>query len=430
MIGMSSLVVRYFGWCAKRAISREKPRVIVVAGSVGKTTTKEAIGVAIGAYESGTTVRVAPENYNNELGVPLTIFGKKAPGRSLVSWVLVTLRATALGFGLGKIGARTLVMEYATDRPGDIAYLLTIARPDIAVITAIGAEHTEFFKTIDAVQEEELSLLNGLKPDGIAVLNADDSRVMQWKEEGDIKKITFGESNGSDVRLERFKQEAEGIELRYVSLAHAVTFHVNGVFGRPPALAVAASLAVVYYHLDVDLGEVVERLKMQFHGVPGRARLLPGVKQTILLDDSYNSSPLAALSAIHDLAEIPIEERSKRIAALGDMLELGPLSESAHEELGEAVAKNKVDILVLCGTLAPAVREGALRAGMDENVIFHFPTSAEAGLFIQHKMKKGDAILIKGSQGVRMEKISKELMAEPEKAEELLCRQSAKWSKK
>ncbi|MCR4278303.1 MAG: UDP-N-acetylmuramoyl-tripeptide--D-alanyl-D-alanine ligase [bacterium] len=424
---MSSIVIRYFGWCAKRAISREKPRVIIVAGSVGKTTTKEAIGVAIGARESGTTVRVAPENYNNELGVPLTIFGKKAPGRSLVSWLIVLIRATSLGFGLGKIGAKTLVLEYATDRPGDIAYLLTIARPDIAVITAIGAEHTEYFHTIDAVQEEELSLLKGLGEDGIAVLNADDVRVMQGAEMSAGKVITFGETVGADVRLERMKQETEGIEVRYVSLAHAVTFHLNGVFGRPPALAVAVSLAVVYYHLDVDLGEVVERLKMQFHGVPGRARLLPGIKQTILMDDSYNSSPLAVMSAVHDLAELPIEERSKRIAALGDMLELGPLSDSAHEELGEAVAKNKVDILVLCGTLAPAVREGAIRAGMDENTIFHFPKSEEAGLFIQHKMKKGDVVLIKGSQGVRMEKISKELMAEPEKAKDLLCRQSAKW---
>lgn len=426
---MSSVVITFLGWCARRAVRRETPRVIVVSGSVGKTTTKEAIAVAMGAYEPGSSVRVAPENYNNELGVPLTIFQKKAPGKSLFAWAGVLIRAVALACGIRPIGASTLILEYATDRPGDIAYLLTIAKPSVAVVTAIGAEHTEYFQTIDAVEQEELSLLRGLDADGIAVLNADDPRVMKGKMVAKAKIVTFGEQHGADVKLERMAQESEGIEVRYVSLSHAVTFHLNGVFGRPPALAVAAALAVAYFHFDMDLGDVVERLKTRFHGVPGRARLIPGIKHTTLLDDSYNSSPLAALSALRDLAGMPMDERSKRIAALGDMLELGPLADTAHEELGEAAATNKVDVLVLCGILAPAVRDGAIRAGMDENAVFHFPTSAAAGLFIQHKLKKGDVVLIKGSQGVRMEKITRELMAEPERAQELLCRQYGKWMK-
>ena len=427
---MSRLVIQYLGWCARRAVHRDKPRVIVIAGSVGKTSTKEAIAVALGVHEPGSDVCVAPENYNNELGVPLTIFGKKAPGKSVFKWIALMIRATSLGIGFGKIGCRMLVLEYATDKPGDIAYLLTIAKPHVAVLTAIGAEHTEFFKTIEAVQEEELSLLSGLDADGIAVLNADDDHVMEGKGITDATVVTFGQSQQATVRVESLEQEREGVDLKFVSLSHSVRFHLKGVFGLPSALSVAAALAVVYYHLDADLGDVVERLKSDFHGVPGRARLLSGIKQTTLLDDSYNSSPLSALSAIRDLATFPKEERANRIAAIGDMLELGSLAESAHEQLGEEIAKANIDILVLCGTLAPAVRDGALRVGMDENAIFHFATSGEAGLFIQHTLKKGDVVLIKGSQGVRMEKITKELMAEPEKADELLCRQGSKWKKR
>ena len=427
---MSNLVIRYLGWCARRAIDREKPRVIAIAGSVGKTTTKVAIASALGADEPGSDVLVAPENFNNELGVPLTIFRKKSPGRSVFRWIGVVSRATSLTLGFGKIGASILVLEYGTDHPGDIKYLLKIAKPDTAVLTAIGAEHTEYFKTVEAVQEEELSLLSGLGPDGVAILNADDDLVMKGKDMFKGEAITFGKSKKATVRLDSLEQEKTGVEVKYVSLAHSAQFHLDGVFGFPSALAVGAALAVAYYHLDVDLGDVIERLKDDFHGVPGRARVLPGIKHTTLLDDSYNSSPLAAHSAIRDLAAFPKEERADRIAAVGDMLELGPLSDESHEELGKEIAKSNIDILVLCGNLAPAVRDGAISAGMDENAIFHFATSEEAGLFIQHKLKKGDVVLIKGSQGVRMEKITRELMAEPQKAKDLLCRQSKKWTKR
>ena len=132
---MSGTVIRYLGWCAARVVRREKPRVIAIAGSVGKTSTKEAIAVALGAHEPGSNVTVAPENYNNELGVPLTILGSMAPGKSILKWVVLLVRATALGFGLSSTTARTFVLEYATDKPGDIAYLLSIARPNVAVLT-------------------------------------------------------------------------------------------------------------------------------------------------------------------------------------------------------------------------------------------------------------------------------------------------------
>jgi UDP-N-acetylmuramoyl-tripeptide--D-alanyl-D-alanine ligase len=199
--------------------------------------------------------------------------------------------------------------------------------------------------------------------------------------------------------------------------------------GRPQAYAVAVALAVVSA-VDGDESRALERLEQGFYGMPGRTRLIEGIKRSWLIDDSYNSSPLAALSALRDLAAFPVQEGCHRIAALGDMLELGSLAESSHQEVGRAVAQNKIDLLVACGAFASIVAESAIAAGMPRDHVFTFPESREAGLFIQNRMKKGDVVLIKGSQGSRMERISKELMAHPEKAEELLVRHTKEWVEK
>jgi UDP-N-acetylmuramyl pentapeptide synthase len=156
-------------------------------------------------------------------------------------------------------------------------------------------------------------------------------------------------------------------------------------------------------------------------------RLLPGVKKTWLLDDSYNSSPLAALSAVRDLAAFPVAEGAKRIAALGDMLELGALSEDAHIQLGRMVAECEIDMLVTCGMLAHAIGRAAIEAGLSEAQVIHFDRSEQAGLFIQDRIHPGDVVLVKGSQGARMERVTKELMAHPDKAEHYIVRQSPEW---
>jgi UDP-N-acetylmuramoyl-tripeptide--D-alanyl-D-alanine ligase len=205
------------------------------------------------------------------------------------------------------------------------------------------------------------------------------------------------------------------------------SLRVSGTVGRPQAYAVAAALAVVEA-LDYDVAAAIQRLETNFHGMPGRMRLLEGIKHAWLIDDSYNSSPLAVLSAIRDLATFPIVEGARRIVALGDMRELGQLAESAHEEEGRAVAEAGIDMLTVCGTLAPIVARAAKEAGMAEDQIFVLPNSSEIGLFIQGRLKPGDVVLIKGSQNtVRMERVTRELMAHPDKAAELLVRQSAHW---
>lgn len=424
---------RYLGRCVAAAIHREQPTVIAVAGSVGKSSTKQATGIAMGGGEVGTGVVATKKNYNNELGVPLTVFGCEAPGRSILAWLKLLGRATASRFGLRKLGADTFVLEMGTDHPGDLAYLVSMAPPHVAILTAIGPEHTEFFGDLAGVAKEESTIVRCLPPHGIAILNADDPESQKITLPVGVARLTFGFHPEATARILETRMivndqapEESGMEIRMAVFGTTHVLRLRYAAGKPQAYAAAAALLAVAA-LDGDDRLAISRLQQQFQGMPGRMRLLAGVKRTWLLDDSYNSSPLAALSAVRDLATFPVGEGNRRIAALGDMLELGALSEDAHVQLGRMVAECGIDMLVTCGTLAHTAGRAAVEAGMDEAGVVHFDTSAEAGLFIQDRLHPGDVVLVKGSQGARMERITKELLAHPEKAPQLIVRQTAEW---
>lgn len=432
---MKRLLEKYLAACVRPAVIREKIRVVVIAGSVGKTSTKEAIGVALGGHLHGSDILIAPKNYNNEFGVPLSLLRRSAPGRSPWKWFILLLRATLMYLGLVKIGCRTAVLEYAPDHPGDLAWLIGIAHPDVAILTAIAPEHTEFFGSLEGVAEEELTIIRCLRQDDVAILNIDDPRIVSSRGETKGAVVSYGESLDATVRLikadfifDEALPMSSGIDTEMVVAGDLVRLRLIGVFGHPQALAAAAALSVVYA-LDYSMAEAVEHL-MAHRGVPGRTRIIEGIKHTLLLDDTYNASPEAVVSALRDLKRVPVREGCHRIAALGDMLELGSLAHESHQQMGRAVVEHGVDMLVVCGTFAPVVAQAAREAGMKEDLIFTFPDSEQAGRFLQDRMKQGDVILIKGSQGVRMEKIVKELMAHPEQAEQLLVRQSGGWEEK
>lgn len=421
----------FLGWCVSRSFEREKPLVIGVAGSVGKSSTKTAIGIAIGAGEPGSGVVASEKNYNNELGVPLTVFGFPPPHRSPVAWGLLLATAFLTAIGAKRLRAKTFVLEMATDKPGDLAYLVKIAKPTIGVLTAIGPEHTEYFGSVEGVAKEEAMILAALGPEGVGIVNDDDLTVRDVASAFPIRTMSFGTSDQATVRIISTRMLLEdsasaGLEVKLSMYGTTSTILLSGTVGRPQAYAAAAALATVIA-LDQDDHAACVRLQEKFHGLPGRMRLLEGVKRTWLIDDSYNSSPLAALSAVHDLSVFPVVEGAKRIAALGDMLELGSLAERAHVDMGRAVVEKGIDMLVACGTLAHIAANAAVEAGMPESSVFTFPDSREAGLFIQERLKQGDVVLIKGSQGARMERIAKELMAHPDKAEEQLVRHSKDW---
>jgi UDP-N-acetylmuramoyl-tripeptide--D-alanyl-D-alanine ligase len=425
---------RFLGRCVKRAFIRTHPLVIGVAGSVGKSSTKTMIGMVLGAHEPGSRVIVSPKNFNNELGVPISVLGGDMPGRSIARWAGLLWRGLLTSWGLKALRGDIFVLELAPDKPGDLGYLIDMVRPNIGVLTAIGAEHTEFFGSIEAVAREEAHIVQCLSTEGVAICNADDPLVQPITAGLTVSHVTFGTLESASVRvmganlsLDAEQPDRSGLDVCISIIGKLRKIRLHGVVGRSQTYAVAAACAVGVA-LDQDADAMARRIEEEFIGVPGRTRLIEGIKRTWLIDDSYNSSPLAVASAIRDLANFPIAPGARRIAALGDMRELGSLAQGAHEEEGRLVAEAGIDMLVVCGTLAHVVADAAKQAGMSAENIFVLPDSSAVGLFIQERLREGDVVLIKGSQNtVRMERVTKELMAHPERASELLVRQSKHW---
>jgi UDP-N-acetylmuramoyl-tripeptide--D-alanyl-D-alanine ligase len=433
------LMIRILAAAARRAIRREKPVIVAITGSLGKSSTKEAIAVAMGAHEPGSSVRASRKNYNNEFGVPFTILNVMTPGKDPLKWLVAGWSALWIGWGFGRINAQTLILEMGADHPGDLAWLVGIAPPTISVVTSVAEAHSEFFGSIDEVAKEKAALVRVLHEKGLAILNNDDPRVTAMRKEMRCPAVYFGASEGSDVRILSTSIATETDEHGHIQpVGLGMTIEMNGrqydlvlrgTIGRPQAFAVACAFAVAQT-FRVPAAQVIERLERDYHGIAGRTRVIPGIKGTTIIDDSYNAaSPLAVISALRDLASIPVSAGQRRIAALGDMRELGLYSDKAHQDVGHVVADIDIDFLVTCGTLGRAIAHAAIGQGFPESRTRSLETSEDVGLFLQELIAPGDLVLIKGSQGSRMEKAVKEIMAEPLEAPFLLVRMSDEWQK-
>lgn len=441
---------RYLGTSAAAVIRRERPFVIAITGSVGKSTSKQAVAAVLQADVAEHAVRVPLGSFNNELGLPLTVFDVSYPRRSPLAWMSLLWRATAGRFGFWKTGIKTFVLEMGADKPGDIEYLTSIAPPDIAIVTAVTPEdpslapvHLANYGSIDALAEEKAKLVKAVKSGGTVILNADDKRVFAMRHLTHEHVVTFGETDAADVRIletqivmeDRGESNAPvGIRTVITVYGHRYELFFEGVFGRPIAYATAAAVAVVA-SMDIEQDPVRE-MPLHFKPMAGRTRIISGIKQTTLLDDSYNSSPAALMSALRDLALMPVKAGQRKAACLGEMRELGIESENLHRMVGAFAGRSHLDLLVCCGIFSSAMAEGALAAGMTAEQIRVIEDTPEAGLFLQNWIKSGDIILAKASQGtivtkgVRMERVIKELMAEPLRAPELLVRQDEAWQRK
>jgi len=419
--------------CAKKILKKYKPDVIGITGSIGKTSSKEAIAAVLG---SKFNVRSNKKNYNNEIGMPLTIIGvEKTPGKDIFGWFKVFAKAFALRFNRDKNYPDILVLEMGADKPGDIEYLIDIAPCKVGVLTFIGNAHIEFFKTVKKIAQEKRLIVSHLKEDGFAVLNFDNEMVMQSaKTNAEI--FTYGFKDGADFQATDINVIDDeqtgwptGLNFKVSFRGNIVPVFLPGFIAEQFIPAALAGL-VVGHIFGINLVDGALALR-KIKPLSGHMRIIPGIKQTLLIDDTYNSSPDAVRSALNALTKIHPQDKGKRIAVLGDMLELGTDTENAHREIGFKVAEKEIDYLITVGQASKKFTAVAAReAGMDENKVAVFDDSASAGKFLQDKMEKGDVVLIKGSQGARMEKIVKEVMAEPEKAGELLVRQEEYWMKK
>jgi len=430
---------------ARAVLRKYKPKIVAVTGSVGKTSTKDAI---YSVLSKGARVRKSEKSFNSEIGLPLTILGAPNAWSNPFRWLQNIIDGVFM-LVFNAQYPEWLVLEVGADRPGDITSLSKWLPVDIAVITLLPEMpvHVEFFDSAEAVIEEKAAIIDAIVPGGVLALFADDPRTLGLQHRlpaPDARIITFGFSSASDVRGEHVALLSEdGKESWPIGMTAEISYNgtsvplrVAGAVGAHafvPALA-AASVGV---SLHKPLGDISGALE-SYDPPPGRMRLVRGIKNTLIIDDSYNSSPAATAAALTTLGMVQGDTLKspgvkvsplRRIAVLADMMELGRHSTVEHRKIGEQVAKH-ADMLVTVGFRARDIAAAALDNGMPDNAILQFEDSGKAGAELQNLIKEGDCILVKGSQSMRMERVVEELMAEPERAEELLVRQDAEWKKR
>lgn len=414
---------------ARLTLARYKPRVIAITGNVGKTSAKEAI---YAVANSRFYARKSEKNYNNELGVPLTIVGVSSAGRSVLGWIIRIARVCARLVWCRYPDA--LILEMGVDKPHDMEYLLSIVKPDIAVFTAVGEipVHVEHFANAQALIREKTKLAAALEKTDMVIANGD---VAAWNEMSEKTKatvVTYGFGDDATVHMHQpeYRFEARdgrdvpiGITCKMEYKGSIVPVRLDGVFGLISGAYTAATACAVGVALDMNLVDIAAALQ-GYIPPPGRLQLIEGIRGSFVLDDTYNASPASTEAALDTLSAIP---GMRKVAVLGDMLELGEYSEVAHRDIGKKAA-DICDVAVTVGSrMRFAADELAARNFKEHESLFSFDTSTDAGKALIEIVREGDLVLVKGSQGMRMERAVKVIMAHPELAEVLLVRQDKNW---
>ena len=411
---------------ARLVLVRYKPKIIAVTGSVGKTTTKDAIYTALA---NELYVRKSERSFNSELGVPLTILGLENAWANPLRWALNIVRGAWLVVSKTSYPA-WLVLEVGGDRPGDIRKLARWLAPDIAVLTGVPdiPVHVEFFRSPEELAREKCSLAEYVKQGGKLVLNGDDTRMVEMCMEYRGMTVGYGFGNrnhfyASHQGIIYEKGRPAGVRFRLNHQGSSLPVSIFGALGRGRTYAALAAF-VVSDIVGVDSVAAAHSLGA-WTPPPGRMRVLKGVNGSTIIDDTYNSSPAAALSALDTLKEL---KTARRIAVLGDMLELGRFASEAHRNIGTRAAAC-AEKLVTVGFRSRASAEAALDAGMADGNIRQYEQneSRRVGEELKGELQEGDIVLVKGSQSMRMERTVEELMAEPERAGDLLVRQEEEW---
>src|SRR5690349_7475796 len=356
-------------------------KIAGITGSVGKTTTKEILAALLGARFH---VLKSEGNFNNEYGLPLTLFHLEAEHQAAV-------------------------LEMGMSRRGELARLAAIAKPDVGVVTRVSPAHLEFFASVDEIALAKRELIEGLNGrESTAVLNADDARVAAFGAFAPGRVLTYGIENQAFFMAQNIEDRgALGTTFDYVSPEGRVRLELALPGRHVIANALASLAAASVWGIGIEEARTV---------LPGlrppamRGQLLRFSDGAALINDSYNSSPAALQAMTSLLAATPGFKR--RILAAGEMRELGATSGELHRDAGAAAAKSgKVDWIISVAGDAAQILEGAVAAGFDRAKTKFFASSEEAGAFVQKFFQPGDLLLVKGSRGVKMERIVEALIA-------------------
>lgn len=410
---MQKYVRRYFA-------KHPEVKLVAIAGSVGKTSTKHAVATVL---SQRYRVRMHEGNHNSEVSVPLAILGIDFPTslRNPLAWIAV-FRAAHLRVKQ-PTDVDVIVQELGTDAPGDIAAFGKYLVPDIAVVTGVTPEHMEFFSTIEAVAQEEMSISDYSR---FVLINRDDVDGRFADFETNPNFSTYGTSGAAEYRIE---QQSFTLDDGYKGSVYApeypepfdVQIHVYGEHSLRPVMGAVAVAA----KLGLAPTEVVKGLEL-VRPVPGRMNVLRGIDGTTIIDDSYNSSPAAAAAAIQTLYSFDDDNVPQRIAVLGDMRELGITSQPEHEKIGALCDPDLLAWVVLVGPdseqyLAPIARQRGCQVHIA-------PDAIRAGEFVRSITEEGAVILVKGSQNtIYLEECVKILCDMTEDVK--LVRQSDAWMK-
>ena len=420
---MKTLIIKILYVLTRLTLIHFKPVIVGITGSVGKTSTKEAVATVL---RKRFSVRSSSGNYNNEFGLPLSVLGEDSPGKNLLLWVWIFIKATfKLLFG-GY--SQVLVLEMGADRPGDIAYLLKLTGPlDYAVITDIGISHMMNYTSTDALAKEKLTLAKGVKANGTAVLNLDNPAIVKYlNDKKPTNVLTFGLDQEADVAASDLalvkRDDTYGLNFKMKYAGTVVPALIPEALGRANVYAALAA-AAVGVKMGMNLVEVSEAIGT-FQPPAGRLRLIPGIKRTQIIDDTYNAAPSSTNLALDVLTQVAT---GRKVAAIGGMAELGSQNEQGHRDIAVKIVEVGVDLLFLVGENSKFTKDELEKRNFAGQIKW-FENSDNARIPVQNELREGDTILVKGSQSARMEKIVKEIMADPEQAEKLLVRQSAYWS--
>ena len=368
--------LRALGDLARARRRRYGTPLVAITGSNGKTTTKEMVAACLGTRLPILKTR---GNFNNLIGLPLTLLN-------------LTERE------------KVVVLELGMNVVGEIRRLTEIAEPDIGLITNIQMVHLEGMGSLERLAEEKGELFRGVKREGTIVVNRDDPRVVELAKEFPGQKITFGVEGRADVGAKKIELTRTGTSFRLVA-GDKETGVVLPAFGRHFVMNALSAVAVASL-FKIDLKDVKAALE-QFRPYAMRMEMIPLPGGKTLINDTYNANPVSMGLALEVL--VAMKGKGRAIALLGDMLELGGFSEEAHRQLGEKISELPIDFLMMLGEKGALVVESAVHHGFPAGRVRRVKDHSEALLALNEVAQEGDWILIKGSRGMAMEKITERL---------------------
>lgn len=430
---LKKIVISITIFLSKKIIRKYRPKIIAVTGSVGKTSTKDAIFEAVKSIDKTAK---SNDSLNTELGLPLAIAGfKGGVNISFSYWVKVIKKLIKILF-FDKDFYKILVLEMGADKPGDLDLLLKTAPPDIGIITSVKSSHLKFFKSKSQIIKEKRKVIEALKEDGIAVLCGDDKDVLKMANKTKAKVVTYGLLKENTVLAKNVSYVCDASKINQNSSCsisfklhynnNFIPVNINNIFGKSQLYAVLAASAVAI-SFEKNLIEVADIIK-SFKSPKGRLNVLKGIEKSLILDDSYNAStPVAIMVALEALKEI---KAKKKIAVIGDMLELGKKEVALHKKIGKDIF-DYADIVFTFGKASRNItREAKKNKKYKNKIAYHFQSKRTLIKNLKDLLEFKVAVLVKGSQGMRMEQIIKEILFDKKKARKLLVRQTEEWLKK